>query len=380
MSNREIKFLTASLTLNLTTALALVIPYSTAQPSLPSYSSSNVFHMGGIYPKPTAPPPFDPRTDRFDQTTFTGRWMQFQQSTDVRTLFYDDALITSSIQIINDYKTAKAAAAPPPPHTNDQLWNARRIVEATCHPETQQPITPIFRFAAFAPANVPICSLLLWPNPAPAMAIFAQWVNQSYNVAVNYQNRNMSNPMPMSVVGMSYVLATGISCGIAVGMGRQMAKRGGKVTPFTRAVVPWAAVVASGCVNVGFVRWKELTEGIVVESEDGEIIYGRSKLAGQSAIGKCCAARAIWSTPVVGFAPFVVAPIHRMLPHPRAKMVSEIAVLAAMLWAVMPAALAVFPQRDSMLISDLEPELQAKIAQLSGGGGVGERVFYNKGL
>ena len=81
---------------------------------------------------------------------------------------------------------------------------------------------------------------------------------------------------------------------------------------------------------------------------------------------------------IVGGLPFVVAPLNRMFPSPRGKMVSEIATLAALLWAVMPAALAVFPQRDSMLISDLEPELQEKIKNM--GGSVGTHVFYNKGL
>jgi tricarboxylate carrier len=336
--------------------------------------------MGGMYPKPPPAPAFDPRVPRFDQSTFSGRWMSFQQSTDFRTLFIDADTIQRSLGILDTFKKNAAAeraassVASVTKYTNDELWEARRVVEATCHPETNEPIFGLVRFAAFAPANIPICTLLIWPNPSPALAIFGQWVNQSYNVAVNYANRNMSNPMPMEVVGTSYALATATSCGIAVGMGRQMAKRGAKLTPLTRAAVPWAAVVASGCVNVAFVRWQELTEGIEVESEDGSEVYGRSVSAGRNAIAKCCAARAIWTTPIIGLTPFLVSPLHTMFPNPRAKMVSEIAVLAAMLWAVMPAALAVFPQRDSMAVEDLEPEIQAKIA------GRAARVYYNKGL
>lgn len=340
--------------------------------------------MGGIYPKPTPFPIFDPKVDRFNQSTFQGRWMQFQQSTDVRTLFYDSTKISDVLKIISDWKSSKATAVAAgqvmaSKYTNEELWEARRIVEATCHPETNETITPPFRFAGFAPANIPICVVLLWPNPTPFVAMFGQWLNQSYNVAVNYENRNMSNPMPMDVVGMSYVLATGTSCALAVGLGHQMKKRGGELTPFTRAAVPWAAVVAAGCINVSFVRWKELTNGIEVKSEDGEINYGYSKKAGQNAIGKCCLARAIWTTPIVGLAPFVVMPLHRMFPNPRMKMISEIGVLAGLLWAVMPAALAVFPQKDSMLIEDLEPELQEKIKTMSGNS-AGTHVFYNKGL
>jgi hypothetical protein len=38
-----------------------------------------------------------------------------------------------------------------------------------------------------------------------------------------------------------------------------------------------------------------------------------------------------------------------------------------------PPALAVFPQRDSIAVRSLEPELQARASR-------GERVFFNKGL
>lgn len=342
--------------------------------------------MGGIYPKPTPAPEFNLSVPRFDQSTFAGRWMTFQQSTDFRTLFIDSDTIQRSLGILDEFKKAQAAreaasgakmassVASLTKYTNDELWEARRVVEATCHPETNEPIFSLVRFAAFAPANIPICTLLIWPNPSPALAIFGQWVNQSYNVAVNYANRNMSNPMPMEVVASSYALAVATSCGIAVGMGRQMAKRGAKLTPLTRAAVPWAAVVASGCVNVAFVRWQELTDGIEVESEDGSEVYGRSKNAGRNAIAKCCAARAIWSTPIIAGTPFLVSPLHTILKSPGAKMVSEIAVLSCIIWAVMPAALAVFPQRDSMSIEDMEPEIQAKVA------GRAARVYFNKGL
>ena len=165
--------------------------------------------MGGVYPKPSPAPPFDLRVPRFDQSTFAGRWMSFQQSTDFRTLFIDEDTIKRSLGILETYKKNAAAAGPAASvasitkYTNDELWEARRVVEATCHPETNEPIFAPVRFAAFAPANIPICTLLIWPNPSPALAIFGQWINQSYNVAVNYANRNMSNPMPTNVVATS---------------------------------------------------------------------------------------------------------------------------------------------------------------------------------
>ena len=111
-------------------------------------------NMGGVYPKPSPAPPFDLRVPRFDQSTFAGRWMSFQQSTDFRTLFIDEDTIKRSLGILETYKKNAAAAGPAASvasitkYTNDELWEARRVVEATCHPETNEPIFAPVRFAA----------------------------------------------------------------------------------------------------------------------------------------------------------------------------------------------------------------------------------------
>ena len=141
--------------------------------------------------------------------------------------------------------------------------------------------------------------------------------------------------------------------------------------------VPWAAVCAAGCVNCVFVRWNEL-DGIDVESEDGETPLGKSAAAGKNAILKCCAARVIWTTPVLMGVPLIMAPILKsgaVKANPRLAMVAELGIVVALLFSVVPAALAVFPQRDSLAIEDVEPEIRAK-AQAVGA----TRVWFNKGL
>ena len=55
------------------------------------------------------------------------------------------------------------------------------------------------------------------------------------------------------------------------------------------------------------VRWGELS-GIDVTDETGEVALGRSAAAGKDAIQKCCAARVIWTTPVLMGVPLMMAP------------------------------------------------------------------------
>ena len=62
-----------------------------------------------------------------------------------------------------------------------------------------------------------------------------------------------------------------------------------------------------------------------------------------------------------------------MFPNPRAKMVSEVAVLPQCCGLSCRCTCRV-SQRDSMAVEDMEPEIQAKIA------GRAARVYFNKGL
>ena len=321
-----------------------------------------------------AVPPFSLTKPRFDQSKFMGRYRTFLQSTDCRTLLIGDDELNAAIALLDQYKAGEGL---PDGTTDAQLWDARRIKEAIAHPDNGEKIFPLFRFSAFAPANIPICVWLMWPGAGAVNAVVAQWFNQSYNVAVNFANRNMSNPMPMDVVMKSYALAVGTSCGIAVGLGKLMKTPRMAALPLLARFVPWAAVCAAGCVNCVFVRWNELN-GIDVTDEDGGVELGKSAAAGKNAILKCCAARVIWTTPVLVGVPLMMAPLEKMASFrasPRLRMGAELAFIVGLLFTVIPAALAVFPQRDSLPIEDVEPEIRekAKAAGIA-------RVYFNKGL
>lgn len=66
---------------------------------------------------------------------------------------------------------------------------------------------------------------LLLPNPSMPKLVFWQWINQSYNLGVNYSNRNASNELGLSQMIKAYLAAVGTSCGIAVGLS-QAVRRG----------------------------------------------------------------------------------------------------------------------------------------------------------
>ena len=78
---------------------------------------------------------------------------------------------------------------PPVGMCDEDMWRARKVVEATCHPESGEMIAAPLRFSAFAPSNLIICAGMLRPNPTLMQSAWWQFVNQSYNAGVNYANR-----------------------------------------------------------------------------------------------------------------------------------------------------------------------------------------------
>lgn len=96
--------------------------------------------------------------------------------------------------------------------------------------------------------------------------VFWQWANQTYNVCVNYANRNASNALSYQQIGTAYVGAVVSSCSIAVGL-RHAAQR--LERPLLRSFIPFVAVATAGAINVALMRSNELLEGIAVKDEDG---------------------------------------------------------------------------------------------------------------
>ena len=119
-----------------------------------------------------------------------------------------------------------------------------------------------------------ITTLLLYPG-SPALTVFSQFINQTYNVAVNYANRNATNPMSNGKLFASYIAAVSASCGIGFGL-RQLTK-GRDLTHsiFLRGFIPYTAITLASCFNLYFIRWNEVTEGTKTKGNEMEMAFIR---------------------------------------------------------------------------------------------------------
>jgi hypothetical protein len=90
---------------------------------------------------------------------------------------------------------------------------------------------------------------------------FFQWLNQTYNAVVNWQNRAGGEEASIKKLGVGYLAATGAALAIGVGAMPLLGKLGisGRLVQLT---VPMAAVSVSSVVNLVFTRWEEIVNGV----------------------------------------------------------------------------------------------------------------------
>eukprot|EP01083_Nonionella_stella_P082301 227155_1 len=182
----------------------------------------------------------------------------------------------------------------------------------------------------------------------------------------------------------SYIAAVGTSCGIGFGL-RQITKNYNLAhNVFLRGFIPYTAITLASCLNLYFIRWNEVTQGITLRIKTHGIDHyewkevGKSKRAGHVALAKCCIARMIWSVPPLFFPPVIM----RALFMKRAwfvqlkqwqKMCLESSVIGGVLLTFIPPSLATFPQRDNITNQWLEPHFQENFT-------ADTQFYFNKGL
>lgn len=103
--------------------------------------------------------------------------------------------------------------------------------------------------------------------------------------------------MDMKEVGVAYTAATLSAVGIAVGLTR-LVPRLTMVSAATRSIlgrfVPFVSVASAGCVNVSFMRWKEIRDGVSLFKRDihgDKVKVGDSPVAGRRAVAMTAASR-----------------------------------------------------------------------------------------
>lgn len=327
-------------------------------------------------------PPFRATGPRYDMSSFVGRTLHFYSVNDPLTLLTTRSEVKQAEKLLR----AKEKDEEPSGTTDADLWQARRVLEAALHPDTGERIFPLFRFSAFVPMNMVIVTATVTPavmSSFPATA-FIHFFNQTYNAAINYANRNASNPVPLPRLVEGYVAAVVTS--LTIGMSataltkRVIAKGGGgPAASIIRSTLPFLAVAGAGASNVVLMRRNELEVGVDVFDDEGTEL-GKSIQAGKTGLAKCVAARIIWNVPVMMFPPIIMSRLEKLKPissNPRLRIACETAVVTGCLLSAVSPALAFFPQRDSIQVEKLEPQFSGLKDST---GKPLTRVWYNKGL
>ncbi|XP_073775751.1 sideroflexin-5a isoform X4 [Danio rerio] len=265
----------------------------------------------------------------------------------------------------------------PPGVTNGQLWKAQKIKQAIIHPDTGEKIPMPFRMSGFVPFGTPVVVGLLLPNQTFSSTIFWQWLNQSHNACVNYCNRNATKPTPISTFFQGYLGAVSSAVTIAVGL-NVLIKRAEHFSPATRILVqrfiPFPAVASANVCNVLLMRHTELSEGISVLDDKGNVV-GTSKLAARHALIETSLTRVVLPMPVLLLPPLVMSLLERLpflQKRPRVTLPVHSMVCLCAFGLALPVAISLFPQNSQIHVSELEPEISAAThCQI---------LTYNKGL
>ena len=321
-------------------------------------------------------------SSRFDMGTYSGRACHFFDVIgDIRTLLATKAEIDQHRASLDAWTNGTSELE------DAQLWHARKVVQATCHP-TGEIIPAPLRFSAFAPANLVICAGMLRPNPTLLISAFWQWVNQSYNALVNHANSGAGdNDASRGTFLSAYAAGTGSAVALCVGLqegARRLSSGSPRIASIVRLTVPMLSVSVAANVNLLLVRRSELVQGIEVSTASGEVL-GVSQLAAQRALLECALTRVLWTFLLLTATPLCASGAFSMLP-PRlahtaaARSAVELGVSFGVIWMSVPLAIATFPQRESMGLEELEEDIQRRFEQLQQGHGAERRGFFNKGL
>ena len=318
--------------------------------------------------------PFSLTESLYDESTFNGRLQGIMSQLDPLKLFISKSTIKEKIKLLEDF----AAGKRDPSVTDAELWEAKAIKAARCHPDTGEIIFLPLCFAAYMPMQPMIVMGMLWPGSGMVNQMFWQWYNQSFNAAVVYANKNKSSEMNSMELAVSYTAALLGAVGISVGMKKLSKTRPNSM--FLRLGAPFCAVVFGGCSSLICMRFDELQQGVLVRDEHGNE-HGMSKVAAQTGIAKCCFARFLWNIPVLAVCPVLMDQYYKTKFHaanPRLRLLVELVASTACICIGIYPAQAVFSQAAEIKASALEEEFHNKVDPTTGQ--LVETYIYNKGL
>ncbi|XP_066549234.1 sideroflexin-2 [Amia ocellicauda] len=315
---------------------------------------------------------FDIDAPRWDQSTFTGRLKHFFNITDPRTALLPDAQLDQAKALVYSCR----AGSVPPGTTVEQLHYAKKLYDSAFHPDTGERMNLIGRMSFQVPGGMAITGCMLQFYRTVPAVVFWQWVNQSFNALVNYTNRNAASPITPKQIGVAYFTATSTALATAVGLNLYTKK----APPLVARWVPFAAVASANCVNIPMMRQQEILNGIAVVDENDNKL-GHSKRAAVKGITQVVISRIAMAAPGMIVLPIIMQRLEKYRFMQRITFLHgplQVMMVGVFLIFMVPAACSLFPQRCSMAVSNLEPELRDSIRARYGDGI--RCVYFNKGL
>lgn len=322
---------------------------------------------------------------QYDLSTYWGRVKQSAEIADPRTLLVSASGLEQAKQMVSSYKRGEQRSMTP------ELWQAKKIVDSTLHPDTGLPVLLPFRMSSFVIVNLIVTAGMLTPNMGTAGTLAWQVTNQSLNVAINASNANKSSPLSTGTLVKSYLLAVSASCSVALGLNAIVPRL--KVSQNARMIlgrlVPFAAVASAGALNVFLMRGEEIRRGIDVfpvqsdaekaeREKSGKDVssLGKSKKAATLAVGETAISRVLNATPIMVLPPLILVRLEKqqwLKTRPRLVLPVNLGLILTTSIFALPLALAAFPQRQAIDVNKLEDEFKGR-------GGLGGMVEFNRGI
>lgn len=304
----------------------------------------------------------------YEQSIFSGRLANMLDLIDPRRLILSDSHIRRCEALVNEFKRTKRLPERDGRVVSDQeMWEARMVVDTCIHPATGEILFAPGRMSAFTPMNIPIAVFML-NFQGPVGTVVMQFVNQTYNAVNNYVNR-ASAEVPWSELGKSYVVAVTVAVSVVLAARRAVA-----VYPVLQrfgVLVPYIAVGSAGGTNIAFMRSSEwMGDGVPVTAPDGTLL-GTSKVAGRSAVLNTIVTRGLF----LPMFPLLIPPMAMSVLPGGA--VTELAVITAAIGIGLPCALALLPTTMELDAASLEEELRNR---KDANGRPVTTVFASKGL
>jgi len=292
---------------------------------------------------------------RFDQNTFEGRAKHFFITTNPLNVLASDAELEKAKSIVQAYKAGTAD----PNLTEDDIWAAKQLYDSAFHPQTGEKLFILGRMSFQVPGNMVITGCMMTFYKSTPAVVFWQTVNQTFNAIVNYTNRNASAGVTNEQLGVAYVCATSASVATALGFNKLIASSPTLSAGIIGRLVPLFAVAAANCVNIPLMRQQEIKNGISIENERGETV-GYSSKAAIAAITQVVPSRVGMAAPAMFIPPVLMSMLEKtktFVKNPWLKAPATVLLTGMCLTFSTPLCCALFPQRASIDIKDIEPSL-----------------------